>query len=365
MRDKVMSHNHWSSIPLFSAAAFVIISSLLIAGCAGVCIVDADRSSVIIKRDDGTFREEPVYMTEHSFATLKRTETNTFVCKEYNFAGKEISRTYIPLLFTSYGDDEYAFSPDGQHLAYMERFDGYSRSRLRVFSITKEGTKPMLTNPGPHNNLSAYSGYKVFWVDATTILLYAKNAHEGFGLGHKENSLFFHLENMGSSEISGYYDSSYGPVLLSPSKRYLLASEEVGTSTRFRFHIVDLKAEKEVFTISPAGEDFHVYHAVWSSDDGVVYAVDNVVYEQKIGSSEKREIIRVKSKRGIWLHAVDCKRNLHYQMIDTSSGSSKEIGGWRTHNLDTHEDKELTGEKVHGRVLMTPHLDKIVTTVGF
>jgi len=96
-----------------------------------------------------------------------------------------------------------------------------------------------------------------------------------------------------------------------------------------------------------------------------VYAVDGVIYTQTVGSPDNREVFRMKPKRGVWLYGVDAQRNLHYQMYDTQSDNSKEIGGWRTHNLDTHEDRELTGERVSGRVLMNGKRDKIVTTVGF
>ena len=144
--------NLWRNVTFIAAIALVIISSLFVTGCAGVCIVDVASSSVIVRRDDGTFREEPIYLKESSFVTLGRTETNTFVCKEYSFAGKEIGRTYMPLLFTGYGGDEYAFSPDGRHVAYMESFNACQNHRLRIFSISEEGTKLLPTGPSLYNN---------------------------------------------------------------------------------------------------------------------------------------------------------------------------------------------------------------------
>lgn len=343
---------------------YAVLASLFLAGCASVCIVDSKSRAVIVKRDTGTFREEPLYVREDGYATLKRTETNSFVCKYYGFDGKVVSQTCLPLLFQGYGGDEYAFSDRGDCLAYIERYGHRGvHKKLRVCLLSKPFEN--LIRPGVCDDLRAYSGYKVFWIDPSTILLYAKNAGECFTQARKEDSFILHLDGMRVSQLPGYYDSFHGPVVLSPSRRYLLASETMGYSLVYRLHIVDLKVEKEIEVITPVGERMPAFGAVWGSDNEVVYAVDGVIYTQTVGSPDKREVFRMKPKRSVWLYAVDSQRNLHYQMYDTQSDNSKEIGGWRTHNLDTHEDRELTGERVSGRVLMTGNRDKIVTTVGF
>ena len=359
--DKQMVCGHGPS--LFWSGIYVFLSSLLLAGCAGVCVMDVASNSVIVYRDSGTFREVPLYVREDGFSTLKRTEENTFERKDYTFEGKEVGRTYLPLLFQGYRSDDYAFSESGEYLAYLERVGNeLGRHRLELCLVVKP-TENILP-AGVCNNLQAFCGYKVFWIDPSTILLYAMNAGIHNTKGHEEDICVLHLDGMRVSWMPGYY-SFYGEVLLSPSRRYLLATAEMGLSRLYSLNIIDLKAEKEIAVIKPSGNVMSPHGAVWTSDEELVYAVDGVVYTQKIDSPEKREVFRMEPKHAIWMYAVDARRNLHYQMFDEDSDYSKSIGGWRTHNLDTHEDKKLTGEQITGRVLMNSKRNKIVAEVGY
>lgn len=53
----------------FMANIILLCSAVFSAGCAGVCIVDVASSSVLVRRDCGTFREEPLYVMNDSFLT--------------------------------------------------------------------------------------------------------------------------------------------------------------------------------------------------------------------------------------------------------------------------------------------------------
>jgi hypothetical protein len=336
---------------------------LLVAGCSGVCIVDTERSSVYIRRDKGSFREEPLYVKDNGYVTLQRSETNSFILRSINFAGQETNRREMPLFLTGYGGDKYAFSDEGKRFAYVEYIGAGPIERLRVASTLSP--KYNVLPAGVCDNLRAALGYSVFWISPTRILLYAKNPMPYHEPEKREDICILDLDDMRVARLPGYDNYWCGPILLSPSKRYLLASEEIIDTHRYRLHIVDLNAKKEIFVIAPTGDDMDAHGAVWSSDDEVVYAVDGVVYTQKVGSPDKREIFRVQPKRGVWLYAVDSAHGLHYQMFDTRSRPVKMIGGWRVHNLDTNDDRELTGEQITGRVLMNGKRDKIVATVGY
>lgn len=348
---------------LFWSGVFVFLSSLLLAGCAGVCIVDVVSNSVIVRRDSGTFGEVPLFVRDDGFGTMKRTENDAFVRKDYTFDGKEVSRTYLPLLFKGYRCDDYAFSENGAHLAYLERVGKeLGRRRLKLCLVAKP-TENILP-AGVCSNLQAFCGYKVFWIDPSTVLLYAMNAGIHSTKNHEEDICMLHLDEMRVSWMPGY-SSFYGEVLLSPSRRYLLATAQMGLSRLYSLNIIDLKAEKEIAVIKPSGDVMPPYGVVWSSDDEVVYVVDGVVYAQKVGSLEKREVFRMEPGREIRLYAVDARRNLHYQMFKEVNDYPKNVGGWRIHNLDTHEDKKLTGEEISGKVLMNSKRDKIVAEVGY
>lgn len=342
-------------------AAFSLL--LLVTGCSGICIVDTERSAVYIRRDDGRFREEPLYVKDNGYMTLKRTETNSFILRMISFDGKELNRKSMPLFLTGYGGDEYAFSEDGKMFAYMERIGVGPLHRLRV-AITHAPDDNLLP-PGVCDSLRASLGYSVFWLSPRRILLYAKNSGPFHEPEKREDICIVDVDGMRVSRLPGYDRWYCGPILLSPSKRYLLASEKIIDTHLYRLHIVDLNAGKEIFVITPTGEDMDAHGAVWRSDEEVVFTVDGVVYAQKVGLSDRREIFRVQPKRGVWLYAVDSTHGLHYQMFDTRSQPAKKIGGWRVHNLDTHDDKELTGESITGKVLMNSKRDKIVATVGF
>ena len=338
-------------------------SFLLLAGCSGVCIVDAERSVVYIRRDTGSFREEPLYANGNGYVTLQRSETNSFVLRTIDFAGKETNRKDLPLFLTGYRGDEYAFSDEGKRFAYVEFIGAGPIKRLRVASILSP--KDSILPAGVCDNLRAALGYSVFWLSPTRILLYAKNSGPFHQPEKREDICILDIDGMSVSRLPGYDNCYCGPILLSPSKRYLLASEKIIDTHLYRLHIVDLDFGKEIFEITPTGDDMDAHGAIWRSDDEVVFTVDDVVYTQKVGSPDKREVFRVQPKRGIWLYAVDSEHGLHYQMFDKRSRPAKKIGGWRVHNLDTHDDRELTGEQITGIVLMNSKRDKIVAAVGY
>lgn len=340
-----------------------VFTYLLVAGCSGVCIVDTERSSVYIRRDEGSFREEPLCVNDNEYMTLKRSETNSFCLRMISFDGKELSRKNMPLFLTGYRGDQYAFSDDGEMVAYVEFIETGRIRRLRV--VRTHAPNDNLLPAGVCDNLRAALGYSVYWLSPTKILLYSKNSGPFHEPEKREDICILDIDGMRVSLLPGYDNCYCGPTLLSPSKRYLLASEKIIDTHLYRLHIVDLDVGKEIFVITPAGDDMDAHGAVWCSDEEVVFTVDGVVYTQKVGSPDKREIFRVQPKRGVWLYAVDSAHGLHYQMFDKRSRPAKLTGGWRVHNLDTHNDKELTGEQITGKVLMNNKRDKIVATVGY
>lgn len=269
----------------------------------------------------------------------------------------------MPLFHRRYGGDDYAFSDDGNLFAYIARVGDSSVRRLHVCSVL-EPTKNLLPI-GVCDELQALCGYMVMWVDSRTILLYPDVGYPA--RMKKEPVRLICVSDFRICNLLEVY-GSYGPKALSPSKRYIMVSdsfENIVSPTLYRLHIIDLLNGQKISEILPDGKEMAAHGAVWSSDNEIVYAVDNVVYTQQIGSAKKREVVRMKAKRGIWLYAVDGKRNLHYQVFADTGGYSETVGGWRIYNLDTKEDRELTGNQIKGKVLMSRMRDKIVTTVGY
>jgi len=339
-----------------------VFSLVFLAGCSGICIVDAERSSVYVRRDDGRFREVPLYVGENGYATLKRSETHSFILRTISFDGKELSRESMPLFLTGYGGDEYAFSDNGEKVAYVESIGFSPLHRLRV--ALAHAPNDNLLPDGVCDNLRAFLGYSVFWLSPSNILLYANNSGPFHEPEKRADICIVDINGMRVSLLPGYDSCGCGPILLSPSRRYLLASEEIIDTRLYRLHIVDLDVGKEVFVITPRGNEMEAHGAVWCSEDEVVFAVDGVVYTQKVGSPDKREVFRVHPPCGIWLYAVDSARGLHYQLFDKRSCPAKKIGGWRVHNIETHVDRKVTGEQITGRVLLNRKRDKIVAAVG-
>ncbi|MEI7900705.1 MAG: hypothetical protein WCK89_10640 [bacterium] len=341
------------------SSTFLVFSSLLVSGCgtAGLCVVDVDNASVVYRRKGGTFREAPLCATQEGFMTLQRTETSRFVVRRVGFDGKEMSQTDLPLFTTSYGDESYAFSEGGQRIAYV-KWKTDRNPHLVVCSTAN--VEVNLLPMGMGDNLGEIYECLVLWVNCDLVLV----SPQGGEQGGKDPFYLIDIYNKKKTFLCDIMHS-YGPKLLSPSKRYLLVSEGNNDSLLYRIHIFDLIAKKKVFEIIPSGKEMHAWGAVWNSDDELVYAVDNLVYAQKIGSTDKREILRLKQCYGAWLYAVDSKHNLHYQIISKEGIGSKRVGGWRTFNIDTKEDKELTEHRINGKVLMTRERDKIVAEVGY
>jgi hypothetical protein len=331
--------------------------------------VDVESESVTLRRDFGSFVEVPFYVTNDGFSTLQRKDNQTFVMLDVGFDGKVQRRKDMPLFHNGYRGDTCAFSEDGNKVAYIksEWFGdrgsvNYHRvSRLSVCSIQKPTVN--LLPAGVCDNLLASCGYRVMWVDSNSILLYPDVGYSG--RKNKEYIRMLSLSDMRICNLLEVYGSSCGPLFLSPSKRYLLASEDVSGSTLERLHIIDLKAEKEIAVITPKGEGMPAHGAVWSADDEIVYSVDNRVYMQKICSQQEKEVFRVNPKYGdgAWLYAVDSKRNLHYERYQRINGCSEPVDGWRTFNLDTKEEKKLMGKHISGKVLMNGKRNKIVAEV--
>jgi hypothetical protein len=163
----------------------------------------------------------------------------------------------------------------------------------------------------------------------------------------------------------------------------LVCASNAETLVRNTYDHQSRRIRKEVFAFSQATANFEpvTYNSFlwdnWNVIREIATAYGNSVTNyytwgldlsgtlQKVGFPDKREIFRVQPKRGVWLYAVDSAHGLHYQMFDTRSRPAKKIGGWRVHNLDTHDDRELTGERITGKVLMNSKRDKIVATVGY
>lgn len=338
---------------------WVLIQSL-ISGCAGVCIVDVATSSIIVRKTEGAFREAPLYITEDGFMTLQRSEMSTFVLRKVGFDGKDKETSFLPLFTTAYGGEAYAFSEDGSKFAFVN-WEHESPMRLFVGSITNPKVNVLPT--GVCDDLRASFGYEVLWVDEENILVYPDVGYPLPGKKAKPICLLS-LHDMRVVRLIDVF-GSYGPKQLSPSKRYLMASEGMEDSLLYRIHIIDLKEKKKVYEISPVGKKMHPRGVVWSSDDEMLYAVDNVVYAQRIGGQDKKEVLRLKPDQAAELYAVDSCRNLHYQIYDNSRSLSDPLGGWRMFNLDTKKDTQLTRRKITGKVLINREQNKIVTEIGY
>ncbi len=342
-----------------SIALHVIFCSLITAGCgtAGLCIVDVEKSSVIFRRESGRYRESPLYVTQEGFRTLQRTETNSYILRTVGFDGKEVSQINLSLFTAACGTDSYAFSDDGMRLAYVKQKPDRN-NQIYVSSITNVTENLLPTGEG--ENMHARLISVILWVNSDVFLFFPNNGPRM----EKDPIYLIRLDERKSTQLDSVA-SSYGPTLLSPSKRYLLVSEGINNTLRYRLIVFDLSGPRKIFMIEPPGMKMHAWGAVWSSNDELMYAVDNVVYAQKVGSQEKVEVLRLKQSYGAWLYAVDSRRNLHYQIYDRDSSSSRQIGGWRTFNLDTKEDNELTGHQINGKVRMTRERDIIVAEVGY
>jgi hypothetical protein len=353
--DKVLrtgqgSHRWGGGIKTF--LAFLV---LLTSGCSsGFAIVGTDKYSVIIRHVGGTFRERPFIINQEGIVTLHRDENNTFVLRSVGFDGKEKWQKRLPI-FTMYGCDEVAFWDDGQLVAYM-KYSGSSEKHSLVVSPTSEVTKNQLPADFYITGKGVYACL-VLWFDATTLLVYPQS-------GGVEHIDLIHLDSKSVTRLCDV-SHSYGPTLVSPTGRFIVVSDSIKDSLRYRLLVYDLKTEKKVFEVLPPGKKMDTRGVVWSSDDELVFTSDNVIYTQKIGARAPTELFRLKEHFGAWLYAVDNKRNLHYARYDRENDCPRASGGWRVFNLDTYREKTISRLKISDKVLMSPERDKVVAEVEY
>lgn len=333
-------------------SVFMLWSTLVITGCgtAGICMVDVEKSTVVYKEGMGRFREVPQIFCHDGIMTLQRTETNSFLLRLIGFDGRETSRKDYPLFMTSYGTASYAFSDDGENLAYVNWGLNQCR-RLFVRSATDRDGEAKCLMDIPD---TVYDGI-VMWTAPDVILFAPKGVVDPV-----------YLINVRTGKTVKLCDHSpsYGPLQLSASKRYLLASEGRNRcSGVYRINIFDLASQKKITEIVPSGTDIGGRGAVWNGDNEIVYATDNEVYRQNILSKVKMKCLELDPQNCAYLYAVDGKQNLHFQTFKRKFGGGH-VGGWHIFNLETGVNKQLTTHRITGRVLLSPKRDIVVAEVG-
>jgi len=339
----------------------VLALPLLLAGCAGVCIVDVPSASVIHRRGSGSFREKPVSVTADSFTTLQRDDKNAYIVRTVGFDGKEVRRSYMPLFTTAYGGSAYSFSEDGTKMAFVNWEPNRRPMRLNVCSVTNLAVN--LLPAGVCDHLRARFGYTVMWLDEDTILIYPNVGSQLSG-EEAESVQILHLGELRLVQGHEVFGSN-GPLLLSPSKRYLMATEDIGDTLLGKIHILDLSTGKVVYEVLPSGEKLNPRGIVWRSDDEIIYSVDNRVVLRDIHSACEKDLFETKPNQAAELFAVDAKHNLHYQIYDDRKLFGNPALGWRVYNLRTRIDHPFSGKVVTGGVFMNPARNVIVAEVGF
>jgi len=330
----------------------LVLSILMTTGCgtAGICMVEEEKSSVVFKEGRGRFREVPQIVVHDGIMTLQRTETNRFLLRMIGFDGREMSRKDYPLFMTSYGSASYAFSDDGENLAYVNwGLNQCRRLFVRSPKDRKGEDKCLMDIPD-----TVYDAV-VMWTAPDVIL---------FSLKGLVDTVY--LINVKTGKIIELCDQtpSYGPLQLSASKRYLLVSEgRSDCSGVYLLNIFDLASQKKIAEIIPAGTDMGGRGALWNGDDEIVYATDNKVYMQNIWAKGVTKCFEMKPQNSACLYAIDGKQNLHYQTYKRKFGGGQ-VGGWYIFNLKTGVNKQLTSHRITGRVRLSPERNIVVAEVG-
>ena len=309
---------------------------------------------MIVRHIGGSFRERPVTVTKGGITTLQRDKDKAFILRSVGFNGNEQWQKSLPF-FTTYGCDEVAFKDDGKVVAYMTNRDPAGRYSL-IVSSTSDIKKNLLPTDFYITEKGVYACL-VLWLDSSTLLVYPENG----GIEHID---IIHLDSKRVTRLCEF-SHSYGPTLLSPSGRYLVVSDSINDTLRYRLLVCDLKTEKKFLEVLPPGKEMGTRGVVWSSDNELVFTSDYVVYTQEIGATAPTELFRFKERYGAWLYAVDNKRNLHYERYDRESDCPKATGGWRVFNLDTKKERMISRLNISDKVLMTQERDKVVAEVEY
>lgn len=341
-------------IRLIACRVFLMAAVLVVAGChAGLCIVDAEVGSVTFRKCSSTFREIPLTIDarERRLLTLQRTETNSLVVRWVGFDAKTQSSSRLPLFFKGYGGGAYAFFEDGQRLAYVKD----DSHHLVVCATTNVGVN-LLPEDVSRMWPDMYD-CRVAWLN-TDSLLVAPSLRDNI-------TVPVDVVDLRLKRVRRICDAveSHHPILVSPSEHYLVVTEATENSSVHRLVVYDLTTYQKVLEAMPDG-DISAFSVVWRSNDELLFAVGNKIWSQMIGSTRPVEVTSLSPRYGAWLYAVDKQGNLHYQRYDRQSSWSKPVGGWRVFNLITKEDREITRERVSGRVLISRDGGIVVAEVG-
>lgn len=244
----------------------------MFAGCdAGFCIVDAKLGTVTFRKSSGTFREIPVTIDTNGsrLMTLQRTDTNSYVTRWVGFDAKTQSESSILPVLNEYGGEAYAFTEDGQKLAYLD-----GSNQLFICTMTNMGVNLL-----PQDIRSMWPDIydcRVVWLNADSVLVVPRLR------GRIEVPV--DIVHLGSNRVRRLCSAveSHHPILISPAGRYLVATETMADTRSHRLVVYDMATYRKVFEVTPDGE-MSAYSVVWASDEELVFAVDNRICSQRIG----------------------------------------------------------------------------------